>query len=494
MSFLPPRSPNRHPASSAFWVGKWKLYIIPLIASGFLLQLLFIGNMAYLYGVLFKSGSRMHNLKILAVDFDGGDVGRALSGAYSNLRSDEFPTVEFRSSSQYPTPESLREAVCKHGYWGAVYTSSGTSDRLLAAIAGDNTTAYKADDAVTYIYNGAYYPAIVASVRGNLQTLVTVASKVYPGLSTGAMAAVNMTNPTSAATLLNPIDATAWDIMPTNQGARVLLNTVSMVMPILMQFFFVMGVNGIFSAAKVLETQSKRDVYLFRLLASKVYSCVSALGMTGYIWAFRESWGVTAGQFFETWMCIWFYMDINYLVVDTVLGSIVPMQFFAYFFLTWVILNIATTVYPFELTPGFYHWGWALPAHNVWLLLIGIWSSGCRAQLDVTLPILFAWWFVGHLSSAWSVRRRCLMAEEEEEKSITDDKFTRYNTEQSQEFVLQTIASRASRGDTNDRRSDNYDLEANRIRDRQPIGSDSQTTINGAVPFQESNSANDHGK
>ncbi|KAH7136951.1 hypothetical protein B0J13DRAFT_82762 [Dactylonectria estremocensis] len=483
MALLPPRSPNRHPAHSTFWAGKWKLYIIPMIMSGLMLQVLFLGNMSYLYGALFKSGSRMHNLKILAIDYDGGDVGRALTVAYSNLKSDEFPAVEFGSSLEYPTPESLREAVCKHGYWGAVYTSSGASDRLLATIEGDNTTTYDAGDAVTYIYNGIYYPAIVASLRGSLQSLVSVASKVFPIVSSDAMAAVNMTNPTSAATLFNPIEATAWDIMPTNQGVRVLLNTVSMVMPILMQFFFIMGMNGISAAAKVLDTQSKRDVYIFRLFVSKLYGFISSLCMAGYIWAFRETWGVTAGHFFETWMCIWFYMDINYLVVDTIIGTIIPMQFFTYFFLTWVILNIATTVYPFDLTPGFYHWGWALPAHNIWLLLVGIWSNGCRAQVDVTLPILFAWWLVGHFSSAWSVRRRCLMAKAENE-TTSNDKFDRYNTEQSQDFVLETISSRPSRQRMNDRTSQNYDLEANPLGEIQPDASDSQTVINAAVPSQ----------
>ncbi|CAH0015628.1 unnamed protein product [Clonostachys rhizophaga] len=485
MSFLPPRSLNRRPAHSTIWAGKWKLYIIPIIMSGFLLQILFLGNMSYLYGALFNSSSRMHNLKVLAVDFDGGDVGRALSGAYSNLQSDEFPTVEFASPSEYPTPDSLRNAVCEHGYWGAVYTSSGATDRVLAAIEGDNTTIYDASEAMAYIYNGIYYPAVVASVRGSLQSLVGVTSKVFPLVSSDAMAAINTTNLASAATLLNPIDATAWDIMPTTQGARVLLNSVSLIMPILMQFFFIMGVNAITANAKVLDIQSKRDVYIFRLCASKLYSFVSSLCIVGYIWAFRENWGVTAGQFCETWMCLWLYMDINYMVIDTIIGTIIPMSFFAYFLLTWVIFNIATVIYPFDLTPDFYHWGWGLPAHSVWLLLVSIWSNGCRAQLDVTLPVLFAWWFVGHFTSAWSVRKRCLMAEAENEQANNNDKYIRSNNEQIQQFVLETVSSRDSRQENNDRTLDNYDVEANRLGVSHPEGSDSRTVIDAPAPSQD---------
>lgn len=189
--------------------------------------------------------------------------------------------------------------------------------------------------------------------------------------------------------------------------------------------------------------------------------------MAGYIWAFREDWGVTAGQFFETWMCLWFYMEINYLVLDAVVGTIIPMSFFSYFMLTWVILNIGSTLYPFELSPGFYRWGWALPAHNIWLVLVDIWSNGCRQQLDVTMPILFAWWFAGHFVSAWSVQKRCLMAEAEaQHEKLNDDKHPRPSTNQSQRFVLDRLSSRASGHSVNDGRLDDHDLEANRVGDR----------------------------
>ncbi|KAM6511556.1 hypothetical protein FALCPG4_016561 [Fusarium falciforme] len=476
MTIIPPRSTNREPASSSAWAGKLKAYIIPVIMTGVLIQLLFLANMSYMFGSMFKSNSRLHNLKILAVDYDNGDIGRSISGAYSALESKHFPTVQFAKSSDYPTPESLRDAVCNHGYWGAVYTHSGASDRLLSTIEGDNTTAYNPNDAVTYIYNSAYYPSAFMSLKGSIQSLVAAASKFYPLSNPDVLKGANLTSPASVSALLNPFTASEWDIMPTNQGARMLLNTVSMVMPIIMQFFFQMGLNGITGGANMLAGQSKRDVYVFRLCTGKIFTFVSALGMAGYIWAFREDWGVTAGQFVETWMCIWFYMDINYLTIDTIVGTLIPMQFFAFFLLTWIITNIASVVYPFELTPGFYHWSWALPSHNTYLLLVGIWS-GCRANIGTTLPILFSWWLVTHVTSAWSVRKRCLLAEAEahQNEQAQHDKFVRFSTEQSEQFVLNQISSRAA----NDRSSPERDLEANRLAvgESLPNGSESRTII-----------------
>jgi hypothetical protein len=44
---------------------------------------------------------------------------------------------------------------------------------------------------------------------------------------------------------LDPIQATEINLQPTNHGDRVFYNTISMVMPILQQFFFIMALNGI---------------------------------------------------------------------------------------------------------------------------------------------------------------------------------------------------------------------------------------------------------
>lgn len=79
------------------------------------------------------------------------------------------------------------------------------------------------------------------------------------------------------------------------------------------------------------------------------------------------------------------------------------------------------------------------------------------------------------------------------EKS-TDDKFARYSTEQtqqSQQFVLERMSSQGSRLAENDRGSDSYDLEANRIGETLPHGDDSRTVINMAMAIQERDTAKD---
>lgn len=475
------RKMSRQRIHSPFWAVRLKQFIIPVAGVAVMLQLLFLANMSYLYGALFNSNSRAHALKILALDYDGGEIGSALSTAYQSLKGNQFPTLEYGSISDYPTQDSIRDAVCKEGYWAVVYTHRDASDNLMAALGGNNTQ-YDPRSTISFIYDGIFYPVISLSmIQGNMQTLIAAASRIFYNVAPKAVATVDLTNPTSAAAFLNPIQASSITIAPTNQGTRVLLNTVSMVMPVLMQFFFSMAFNGIFAANGVFAKMSKRDVYIVRFVISHIYTLLSALAMTGYIWAYREDWSVSGGQFAETWMCLWFYMHINYLVVDTILESIIPLQFFAFFMLTWIIINIASTIFPFELSPGFYRWGYALPAHNAWRLLMDIWGDGCKRQLEVALPVLFTWWVLGHMGSAWSVRMRCVKAQDgTEEKHIDLDEFVGDSGDSitpSREQVLSRLSSQRTRRVDDFDGPEQYSKDPSRDPERLAEGSESRTIL-----------------
>ncbi|KAF3011844.1 hypothetical protein E8E14_003754 [Neopestalotiopsis sp. 37M] len=378
-----------------------KPYWIATLVSFILIQCLFLGNMSYLYGTFFKSTDRSHAFSILFVDYDGGAIGNSLSLAYSSLEGDNFPTLHHGQSAAYPLPSSLRDDVCKGTHWAAIYTHENASQRLSAVIQGDEGNAtYDPTDTITYIYNGARYPAISDSIiEANVQTLVSVARSIYGNINgSAALAQLNMTDKEALAAFYDPFSAKLAPIQSTTQGTRVLINTVSMVMPILMQFFFLMATNGISSEMQISQRLQFGVFFGQRFIIASLYGFISSLAMTGYIWAFRESWSVSAGQFFETWMVLWLYMDINYVIIDSVLGTIVAVKAMPFFMLTWIIPNVASTICPFELSPGFYRLGYALPAHEVYTLLVGIWSN-CPRDLRISLPVLLSWWLLGHATS-----------------------------------------------------------------------------------------------
>ncbi|RSM06586.1 hypothetical protein CEP52_005643 [Fusarium oligoseptatum] len=150
-------------------------------------------------------------------------------------------------------------------------------------------------------------------------------------------------------------------------------------------------------------------VWLMRFITGKIFSMLFAVVVTGYIWAFREDWGVNGGHWALSWLTFWLFMDTNFQVLESTINSFVPMALTPFFLLTWFMVNVSACIFPFELMAGFYRIGYAFPAHSLWIVLIDVWS-GCGNYLHIGLPVLFAWWVVGHVTAVFSIRKRCLAA------------------------------------------------------------------------------------
>ncbi|CAG8178047.1 unnamed protein product [Penicillium salamii] len=387
-----------------------------LTISCVLLQILFLGNLSYLYGTQFQESSCVHNLNLLYVDYDGGVVGQSVIDAYGLLAADSFPTIQQSRPENFPTLADVRTAVCKGDYWGAVYAFPNGSESLSSAIAnGENAPV-----TLGFVWNGARYAAFMQSaVYSNILTLIQATRSTYYANNASAMS--NMLSDQSALqAFLDPIQATEINIKPTNQGSRVLYNSVSMIMPIIMQFFCMMALNGVSSEFNLFTSLGWHANGFIRLLVSIIYTLVSSLCTTGYIWAFKETWDMNSNQFVLTWIVYWLYMHINFLIFD-ILTTFVPMQYMAFCVLTWMILNVSSALSPFELNPGFYRWGYALPAHEAYQLLGQIWSNGCNNQLHIALPILFSWWVVGIVVVVYATYYRCNTAFALQAKSSTPE-------------------------------------------------------------------------
>ncbi|KAJ5576924.1 hypothetical protein N7535_003850 [Penicillium sp. DV-2018c] len=378
-----------------------------MIVMFILLQLLFLGNMCYLYATQFRSNARFHNFNLLYVDYDGGVIGKSVLDAYQRLRGDEFPTLQPEPSTEYPHVEDVREAVCRGEYWGAIYTSPGGSNGLASAL---ESGAWPPTSLI-YIWNGVRYPAFsqAAIYSSLLQLVETTRSTYYANNGSSVVASADLSDPNILAAFLSPIRAQEINIKGTQQGTRVFYNTVSMVMPIIQQFFFIMTLNGISSSFGAFTKLSWKINYLIRAIVSVLYTFIGSLLMTGYIWGYRESWAQSVGRFVLTWMILWLLMHINFLIFD-IATAFIPIQFMPFLVLTWVIFNISSTVSPFEMNPGFFRWGYALPSHEAYQVLIQIWSGGCNNRLYQALPIMFSWWIVGLPAAVYAMKYRCKSA------------------------------------------------------------------------------------
>ncbi|PLB47654.1 putative nitrosoguanidine resistance protein SNG1 [Aspergillus steynii IBT 23096] len=354
-----------------FWVG---------IAGAFIaLQLLFLANMCYIYGTAFHDSQRYSAMHVLYVDYDQGAIGQSVLAAYNTMQSPAVVTLEQHPVSEYPTEREIEQA-------------------LTAAVQSPEAAqAYDRSQALQYYWKGTKYSAYATGVYSQLTELVQITAAVYAQThGAGLLAAAsssNLTDPAIAATLLLPVGGTAVDVAPTDQGVRFYYNNVSMVMPIIQQFFFIMALNSLSAQFALGDRLSTRQHLLLRIALSLVYSFVGALVMTGYIWAFRESWALTGGQFALSWMAIWLVMHLHFLFIDFV-AAFLPAGFLPFFVLTWIILNVSSSIIPFELSPGFYRIGYAFPAYELYEVLLQIWTDGCNPYLYRALPILWSEWLV----------------------------------------------------------------------------------------------------
>lgn len=381
------------------------------IINTLLMQLIFFVLFCYLFGSLYQQGPRTHNLSILWVDYDGGIIGQAVNEAYARLKSEKFPTLVTSSAANYPSPNSLREAVCGADYWAALYTAPGSSANLGLNIAGLNTSQYDASNVLFYIWNEAKYPTVMDSaISNNMVTLANAARIAYVAINgTAAFPTIPPGNEAALAVFTNPWNITSVNLRTTVQGTRTVYNTILIVLVLLQNFFFLATVNGLYLQFKMYNIAQPRFIILIRECVSLVYSFLGGLLITGAIWAFKAGWDLSSGAFFLNWVTFWLFGHVNFLVFD-VFTIWIPPQFVPFALVTWTITNVTSVILPFSLSNGFYRWGYALPAHAAYEILTDIWSGGCNPHLYYALPVLFTYEVLGFIGTSLGAYKRCHLA------------------------------------------------------------------------------------
>ncbi|KAK1834959.1 hypothetical protein QBC39DRAFT_368675 [Podospora conica] len=412
---LYPRAFGSRPSLSEATIKKARISFFKAAGKNFIfLQVLFLGLFCYIFGSLFRQAGHIHNLKIVFVDYDGGEIGEAVRAAYSSLHGPNFPTLVEQTPSQLPSSRDIFHEVCDITYWGAIYITQGASTRLRDALT--SPSPYNASDTITYIWNEARYAAVVdATISLPIQQLSNAARIAYTRSLAPTTAPLNLT------LLANPWSLQSHDIQPTPQGSRAIYNTIVLILILIQEFFYLATVNGLFSQFRLYTRIPARRIILVRAATSLAYTLCGSLCVAGAIWAFRAGWAVGAGQFALTWMALWLFAHVNFLTLD-VFTVWLPHPFVPMALVAWIIVNVTSVMLPLELSAGFYRVGYAIPAHAVFNTMLDVWSRGCNPTLRYSLPTLFAWEVVAFALSALGVLRRCHCAMLGEERQAREFK------------------------------------------------------------------------
>ncbi|RSL98140.1 hypothetical protein CEP52_010481 [Fusarium oligoseptatum] len=308
--------------------------------------LLFLSLFCYIFGSLFQQTSKIHNVRIAFVDYDGDAIGRAVRIAYAALQGKGFPSLIERSGSEFPTIKNLVGAVCRTEYWGALYVVKGASMRLHEALTGDKT--YNNSDVMGYIWNEAFYPVTVDSaVSANIKLLSDTARVVYT-TANGTANISSIASPAALSAFANPWKLRSINIQPTLQGSRSIYNTVVIIIVLMEQFFYLGTLNGRHAELKVYALLNPYRIIVTRNLIALSYTFTSSLLNTGALWAFRAGWHVNGNQFVLSWMTLWLFAHMNFLIFDIFTIWLSPV-FVPMALISWLIFNI-TSVLPTTFT------------------------------------------------------------------------------------------------------------------------------------------------
>jgi hypothetical protein len=130
------------------------------------------------------------------------------------------------------------------------------------------------------------------------------------------MTVLSTTDETAVSIFADPWQLTSINIQPTAQGARVIYNTIVIILILIQEFFYLGTINALYARFKIYERLYPLRIIAFRNLLSVTYCFVGSLCVTGAIWAFRAGWHVNGSQFVLSWMVFWLFAHVNFLSLD----------------------------------------------------------------------------------------------------------------------------------------------------------------------------------
>ncbi|GAA5828018.1 hypothetical protein JCM11251_005693 [Rhodosporidiobolus azoricus] len=365
-----------------------KLLVLAVILLG-----VFFLNASWLFGSFFHLPARVSNLHVAVVDLDGGAIGSALTTAAKALSGQRgTPSFDILDAGSNPAAEVQRK-VFDGEYWGAIYATSGASDRFTSAVTSEAAaSSYNASQALVYTglevrYNtvwGKYiYPALLKVVEGTQLAFADTA--VPPLLSTST------TYGSSAAKVLaQPIGSTYVNLTPFGFGTRALLNTAGFVFPILLIAFFLAAKHAVFSTHGYYRNLSYRSHVRLNLTLGLLWPFVTSLVTACWYLMFDEDYIIGVKSFFALWALLFVYCMIYYALLES-LYCVAPVSSIPLIVFTLLVLSVASTSHPLSLQPAFYKLQYAFPSHATWETAITIFGHGAVKTLRYNLPILAAW-------------------------------------------------------------------------------------------------------
>ncbi|KAG1890397.1 hypothetical protein F4604DRAFT_1568022 [Suillus subluteus] len=412
---------DKDPGTSAARKGWLKISILGVLALFFMIW----GVLPIYWAALGRSYNNIHNLSGYVVDFDGGEIGQAVTQAFKNVTGPEQMSWLILDAAQFPGgPDEVAQALLDHRCWAAVTVNPQASANLNASINAANAS-YNTTQAVTAYLTSGRNENIYNMLQQVTSILTTITYTFSLSFSRGLASRSDISTllQTAPQLVIQPLAFIISDIRPFNVPVAAAVDYVGLIYLLILAFVL----TNQLLAARVESGFEKRlrlrPLILLRLLwpvtlyffVSLMYSLLSlAFGVP-----FSRNFG-HAG-FVIYWMMSWCSMSALGLALESMI-TLLTIKFIPIFLILWIISNVSVAFYPIEVLPAVFRYGFAMPFYNVSSTVRTI-IFDTKNEIGLNFGVQFSWILVSCITLPifqWLVRRRQIKALEASQRAARE--------------------------------------------------------------------------
>jgi hypothetical protein len=414
---------DKDPATSAARKGWFKISISGVLVLFFMIW----GILPIYWAALGRSYNNIHNLSGYVVDFDGGEIGQAVTQAFKNISGPQQMSWLILDAAQFPGgPDEVAQALLDHKCWAAVTVNPQASTNLNASINAANAS-YNTTQAVTaYVTSGRNENIYRGYITPQVTLILTTISHSFALSFSQYLASrsdISTLLRTAPELVVQPLSFTINDIRPFNVPVAAAVDYVGLIYLLILAFVL----TNQLLAARVESGFEKRlrlrSLILLRLLwpvtlyffVSLMYSLLSlAFGVP-----FSRNFG-NAG-FVIYWMMSWCSMSALGLALESMI-TLLTFKFIPVFLILWIISNVSVAFYPIEVLPAVFRYGFAMPFYNVSSTVRTI-IFGTKNEIGLNFGVQFSWIVISCITLPifqWLVRQRQIKALEASQRAARE--------------------------------------------------------------------------
>ncbi|KAJ7649067.1 hypothetical protein DFH06DRAFT_1421515, partial [Mycena polygramma] len=313
-----------------------------------------------------------HTLPGWIVDFDGGLVGQAISGSLSGIDPGTVGVAwQVVPGSQFPEGISqLQNAIVQEKTWYVVTINSGASANLAAAVSTSDAS-YDPSTAISLIGNEARNEYIYNPwLEFILVEFITIS---LPQLG------------------VQPIFYTVDNLRPFDVPVASAVTFVGLIYLLILSFFIV----NVSAAAREASGLEQR-LTLGSLVRVRIATSFAAYFFIGLFYtllsrAFQLPFDRQFGRagFVIFWMLNWLGMLACGLALEAMI-TLLGVRGVPFFLMLWIISNVSVAVFPLQVLPRVYRYGYGFIFYNFSRAVRSI-VFNTKNDVGLNFGVIIAW-------------------------------------------------------------------------------------------------------